>query len=222
MTSFSKNDLKCFVCGNISPQFMLRSTSCFGYSDLDMRPAPLKRDTINVWVHQCPYCGYASSSIADKTTVTVEFLQRPEYLSCEGIQFKSQLAKMFYQEYMIETHDAKPPFDLFNTMISAAWACDDATDDKNAVICRSRCLKLIDGVIENSKDRDEVIGLVLTKADLLRRTGRFDELEKEFGGIKIPDETLKTAIDFELKLAKAKDVSCHNLGEAFKDAGVEE
>jgi len=54
---FSRDEV-CAVCGAVSEQTGVLSTITFGPPDLDGRPAPLKRATIEWAIHRCPNGGY--------------------------------------------------------------------------------------------------------------------------------------------------------------------
>lgn len=63
MTTLASTSKKCLVCGTVSQFSALQSTNSFGYSDLDFRPAEMKRSTMPYWIQECPCCGYVSSDI---------------------------------------------------------------------------------------------------------------------------------------------------------------
>jgi hypothetical protein len=75
MTDIGEEIVTCAVCGRQTPQTILFSTSTFGAPDLDLRPPPMKRQTIEYWVQECPYCGYVASNISEADSRTRRFLQ---------------------------------------------------------------------------------------------------------------------------------------------------
>lgn len=53
--------------------------------------------------------------------------------------------------------------------------------------------------------------LIVLKADLLRRSGEFERLIKEYGGLTFDEEILNRTITLQIKLAHAEDDSCYTL-----------
>jgi hypothetical protein len=66
VTTFDQRDVRCGECGETSSQFVLTSTSSFGPSDLDTRPAEPARSTLWLEVQRCPDCAYCAADITEK------------------------------------------------------------------------------------------------------------------------------------------------------------
>lgn len=201
---------KCFICKTESRQTILASTNAFGSPDLDLRPPPMKRNTMHWWIQECPVCGYVSSNIDNRTKIKAEFLKTEEYLSCDSMNFSSDLAARFYKYYMINLADRKRDL-AFHAVLHAAWACDDAGDTKNAINCR----KLAILQLEKRTDKDE--NLKVQKADLLRRAGLFEELAAEYGGLKFKDEKMQKIIEFQLEKAEQKDSGRYTVADVLRN-----
>jgi len=58
MTTMYEQNVDCFFCGTSSQHGSISSSNTLGSSDLDTRPAEMKRSTICYWVQRCPSCGY--------------------------------------------------------------------------------------------------------------------------------------------------------------------
>ena len=101
MTIIRNFDQKCSVCAKSSPQPVLTSTNSFGYPDLDLRPPEMQRSTMGTWIHECPHCGYVAGSLEEESDISEDFLKGDEYLTCEGLDFKSDLSKLFFRSYLI-------------------------------------------------------------------------------------------------------------------------
>ena len=143
MSTFYVAEYKCAVCGETHEFRVIGSTNTFGGApDLDLRPPEMPRSTMGCWVQECPSCGYVSSSVDEDTTINAEFLKTPEYLSCDGIDFKSELAARFYKYYEISLHDGRLR-DAFFAILHAAWSSDDYQDDANAAHCRRLSLPVL-------------------------------------------------------------------------------
>ncbi len=95
----------------------------------------------------------------------------------------------------------------FFALLHCAWACDDA-EDELAVKIRKMALKTLPK-IDMNKD------LMMIKADLLRRTCQFDELIRQFSDISLNDELYDKIINFQLELARKKDVDCYTAGDVL-------
>ena len=104
----------------------------------------------------------------------------------------------------------KIPILLFFALLNAAWACDDEGDLENAIICRKKSLEFLDVLISENK---ESYGLMVQKADILRRSGEFDALIKEYENAEYPDELLNKIISFQLEKARIKDDGCYTVAD---------
>lgn len=169
------------------------------------------------WLQECPHCGFVARDI-EQTHVKVapDFLKSDEYLTCEGHDFKSDLAKRFYGHYLISKanniHDV-----AFYSLLHCAWVCDDNNDDF-AVDIRKLALKSLDKV--DAKNDDERDNLKLIKADLLRRSLQFDELIGEFKDVFFEDKIKNEVINFQLELAAKKDSGCYAIEDIPKKVTV--
>lgn len=212
MTTMYQDTVKCYVCGRESKQTVLGSTNSFGYSDLDLRPPEMMRGTMEYWAHECPYCGYIAKNIDLGTVVTAEWLARVEFINANNIEFESELAKRCYKEYLINLED-KNIYKAFAVILNAAWACDDAQDVGNAVLCRNLALDLIDELI---KKEDDPSTLMLQKIDLLRRSNQFNKALGEFSGIFMDKDLLQDILDFQLEKVKNHDNACYTVEDVKK------
>lgn len=212
MTTMYQDTVKCYVCGKESKQTILGSTNSFGSQDLDLRPPEMMRGTMEYWAHECPYCGYIAKNIDIGTVVTEAWLARVEFINANNIEFESELAKRCYKEYLINLED-KNIYRAFAVILNAAWACDDAQDIENAVLCRNLALDLIDELIEKEDDPST---LMLQKIDLLRRSNQFDKALGKFSGIVMDQDLLQDILDFQLEKAKNHDTACYTVEDVKK------
>ncbi len=215
MSTINQEFCKCAVCGKKSGYTVLCSTNSFGSPDLDLRPPQMKRGTMMWWVHECPHCGYVSSDVTDETSVTKDFLQTPKYKTCDGITFKSRLSTMFYKQHLINLCDNKKR-SAFYALLYAAWSCDDDLDTENAVYCRRLALPVLTEIID--QDPDDKEGLMLMKADIMRRAALFDDLIDQYSSVSFSDDMLNKILSFQLSLAKEKDTDCYTVSYAAEHA----
>lgn len=207
MTIINQFEKRCSVCGKTSMQPVLSSTNSGGYPDLDLRPAPMKRDTMNTWLMECPHCGYVAIRLENELEVSANLLKSDEYMTCDGHDFKSDLSKRFYRHYLISK--AKKDYrSMFFSLLHCAWTCDDA-DDRLAVEIRKKAADSID-LFE--ADGDEKDNLKIMKADLLRRSLQFDRVADEFNDFKSDDDLLNSIIRFQIERALMKDSACYTVG----------
>ena len=217
MTIIRDFDRKCAACGKTSPQPALMSTNTWGYPDLDLRPAPMQRDTMSTWLDECPYCGYVASNIEIEIELPKDFLKSDEYLTCEGNEFKSDLSKRFYRNYLISKANGDHESE-FQSLLYCAWTCDDA-EDELAVKVRKLALKSMDNT--DAESADEKRNLLLMRIDLLRRSLQFERVIEEFKDFKDDDEVFYSIIRFQLKLAVNEDSGCYTVEDVVKEFNLD-
>ncbi len=205
----------CAVCGKESEYPVIASTNAFGACDLDLRPPEMRRSTMHTWVQECTWCGYVSEDITklpagvNDAKVISDTLCTYDYIATEGKRFSSDLAIRFYRHYMLKKQQQSIR-GAFNSLVYAAWACDDAKDKANAVYCRELALEYLDILIaENQGDKN----LIVQKADLLRRSGHFDAVVKEYTGKALGSELLDKIIAFQIEKAKLGDDACYTVAD---------
>ena len=212
MSQVYPETVRCAVCGARSHQDTLVSTNMFGSPDLDLRPPEMKRSTMEYWVQECPICGYVAESLEDVPKIHAPFLKRDEYQSCLGLVFQSELAERFFKQYLIQLAE-KNRQKAFYAALHAAWACDDAEDVENAVLCRKYALAELDALLEQVQDET----LMVQRADLLRRAGLFEKVISEYEDISFVDDTLRRVVLFQVRRAYAQDTACYTVEDAMAE-----
>lgn len=207
MSNVNKVEKMCYVCRKTSKQDVLISTNRFGAPDLDLRPPIMERATMAWWIEKCPHCGYVASDLSEQTTITQEWLKNNQYVSCDNRNFANSLSASFYRQYLISVainnHES-----AFYAVLHAAWDCDDEEDVDNAIYCRKKALEeLSKFVVEDDKKET----FLLMRADLLRRSGQFDLLIKEYEGKIFSEEILNKIAAFQIEKAKEQDVACYTI-----------
>ncbi len=214
MTTTAMKSNKCSVCGAINEYTVLASTNQFGSPDLDLRPAPMQRYTMEYWYQECPNCGFISGEVSDPSDIDPEYLKSDEYRSCDGIHFTSELAKKYYRYYMVKKMDHFTS-KAFDALLYAAWACDDAKDHENAVLCRKKAVPIITELLDGYRHNDS--SFLIMKADILRRAGCFEQLLTEYQDVKFDDRLLDQILAFELDKAKQQDTACYRVIDVSPD-----
>ena len=212
MSTYSYTEYKCALCGEEDLYQILTSTNACGFPDLDFRPPEMQRSTMHYWVQECRNCGYVSNKLSDKTKLKKSFVKSAEYITCNGLkeEFLSELAVRFYKHAMIQC-ELKNYADAAQSYLNAAWASDDRDDEAMAVHCRNKVLECMACYAPTTEE----LGYndILRKADLLRRTKRFDELisfldSPEVQAVK--DKDYKKVLDFQRSLAMKGDTKCYS------------
>lgn len=212
MSQVMTEPVRCAACGKKSEQNILVSTNTFGSSDLDLRPPKMERSTMVYWVQKCPYCGYVAEQLDKIPKINAPFLKTDEYKKCLGLVFDSNLAKKFFQQYLIQVVE-KDAERSFYAALHAAWACDDAEDESNAELCRKYALVELDKLIEKTKDET----LIIRRADLLRRARLFDKVIEDYENKIYSDDLLNQIVTFQVNRAYAQDSACYTVEDATEN-----
>ena len=212
MTTIRDHTIKCPVCGREVSIYLIMSTNAMGYADLDLRPPEMQRSTMYQTTTMC-YCGNVFESMSKGGSK--ELIKSENYQNCDGIEFDSSKAIMFYRAYLIDKECN--PDDLvsnFFHILRAVWACDDY-DNKSASKMREIAINLMNQIIEDDETQERRNDNLLIKADLLRRSGQFEVLINQFKDIKFEDELYQQIIDFQIEKAREKDDSCYTVGDVI-------
>lgn len=212
MTTFQKlTNYQCGCCGFMTEQHILMSTSQGFASDLDGRPGELTRSTMPSWVQTCPNCTYCAPDIAKAEAGIQAFLNQSTYQSQRTNPDFPDLANQFLCASMILAHSGKNLHAAWQS-IFAAWCCDDAGQEQNALFCRNQALDLISRATRKEwLDRRVQLDSV-TRVDLLRRARRFPEALNELHRFQEidPDVFRQRVLMFEKTLIQNQDSASYS------------
>ncbi len=214
MSMITRESKTCVICGKEGKYPVIVSTNEFGARDLDLRPAEMRRSTMPAWVEECDSCGYVSHDVSklpkdvDDDTVKMILLSH-QYAFTEDRYFTSDLAVKFYKHYILN-RELKNHRGAFNSLVCAAWACDDADDKDNAAYCRKLAAEYVDTIFEQ-EGRDD--NLLLQKADMLRRSGCFDEVINQYSQASFENELFNKIARFQIEKAKLGDDSRYTVAD---------
>ena len=180
------------------------SSSSFG-CDLDMRPGGMIRSTLRYELQECPACGYVASAISIRPLFMKRYILSSEYRNCGGLEIKSELTRRFYKNYLLMLKEQKYE-KAFYSLLKCAWVSDDKKDSEMAAFFRDQCLELIEKLEKSEK-------IITLRADLLRRTGKYEEVIKEYSNLKLTDEMLNERVKFQVKLAYNRDNGCYTVAD---------
>lgn len=205
MSMYFDYKIKCGCCGTELIERRLVSSICLGGNDLDSRLAHRYRNTMNFWVHVCPYCGYVSNQLEKSIHGFEDIVKSKEYLDCDGIITNKELVKNFIRRAIICSKLGDLKSEAF-AYLHASWVCDDANEIETARILRIKSENILYKLIYLDK-QDNLDELLLIDIDLLRRTDQYEEVIHRSSDFveKIEDQRIKKALLFEVKKAKEKN-----------------
>lgn len=168
MTTLRAYPRVCGQCGRQSMQRQLASCSTFDEPDLDGRPAPMLRDTMQYWIERCPYCGYAAESIRKKPHISQAILSG--LIRAVGCMDSSPMLAQDFMGIALRYESKRDPKSAVRWSLCAAWVCDDDQNDSGALCAREWCLQRFSPLLAKGKKAARRQYAILY-ADLLRRTG---------------------------------------------------
>ena len=222
MTTLVNRPRTCTVCGTKSHQAEIRSASAFDHPDLDLRPSENQRSTIAHYLEVCPHCGYVAHRIAVKASVSEDLLKSESYLTCDGRRLPNELTRNFYRRYLLSKASGDN-LSAFFALLHGAWACDDAEESCDeaapaAFELRQMALCEVDSAISAITADSDREALLVVKADLLRRSGQFDEVLRQCPSWEFTRDIYHRMIRYQLYLAKRCDDRCHTVTEALQES----
>jgi hypothetical protein len=216
VSSFKDREFECSVCGEKSQQCVLDGTSRFGYYDLDFRPPRPYRDSMFMWIQECPSCGYCSRDISIPTMNAKNAISSKGYENREDFIIDSALKKQgnrtlrrLSNYIKIAQLDEKNE-EAFLGYLFSAWVCDDYNCDELAINMRLGALEMLDMVMLADRahlEKPLYWNYHCIKIDLLRRVGEFTEAKHEIekGTSSDSDESLKIILMYQNYLCDSHD-----------------
>ena len=215
MTTIYEEEVTCAVCGAKQTVQEMGSTSSFGPMDLDTRPPPLQRGTMEMWVHECVECGFVAPELGTAVQGDAQIVATAGYRAELAKAGRVRQASRFVCRSLLE----EAAGDLVTAgwrRLHAAWVHDDVADVEEAREQRLAALELFERA-RVGEPRDEVCrGRPLLLSDVARRAGEF---ERALGfcetGLKIAElpEFVTKLLAFQRDLVMARDAGCHSVAE---------
>lgn len=221
MTTRFEKHVKCANCGRERDIIVIGSTSSFGYSDLDTRPAPLARYIQEDLVDYCPDCCYASYNIEKITDEVKKVIDTKEYIDfIYSFPYNTSIRGYMGIGYInLKLGKFK---EAFHSFLEASWIYDDMSLKKRLKditnVGRDYSLNLFDKHLSNTEE----VALHLINLDQLRRNKDFDKAKERALGIlnkfssKLEDMERKI-VEFQLKLIEEKDTRVYTVENALND-----
>jgi len=200
----------CSVCGTASEHTIITETDPpQGVPDIDLRPDEPHRSYMKYWVMKCPECGYCHATLDMPFDGEREYLSSEEYTGFGGITGVSEKAGEMIQKALVcvKNHNFK---EAVQSYLYAAWILDDEKLGEQAKACRKAAVAVMDGHPAAFKN-DANFRLLM--ADLLRRSGDFDRVVREFEGTAFTSQLMTAIAFFEVNLASRGDADAHRADE---------
>ena len=210
MTSESQETIVCGCCGKRSDHWVLLSTNSSGSADLDQRPPEMERDTMEMWLQECPSCGYVAPSIDQGDEIDRANAASPEYRALVSGSFPSSLERRFRLRagLVAQRGDAES---AFSNALCAAWAADDHGTPERASEHRIKAASYVCGRAGVSLDTR------LRLLDVLRRSSRWEAADGLASELKSEEleYPFDAIIDFHLDKIAQRDGGCYTIEEAL-------
>ena len=201
-----EKEIVCAVCGERSVQTVVAEYDVdTSVPDLDMRPNGEHRSYLKYWVSECPHCGYCNASIDIPAKFSREYLESDKYKNAGG----SGLAEKFMKMSLV-CEKNKVYEEALKACMYAAWYYDDENDNEKAAECRKAAVRIYDLHKAAFAENPDITLIV---AELLRRSGDFDRVIRDYKGRMLPTMLLTTIAEFQVELAEKKDSACHRADE---------
>ena len=215
MTTTRVQTIACAVCATRSVHTLLTSSGAYGSYDLDLRPPPLLRHTMNLWLQQCPTCRYVNDRLDHRLGDAAAIVYSPEYRAIAQLDQEPELVQRFKRHALLL---ADQPLLSARALLHAAWVCDDHWQPELACACRDECADLMIGV-DYTALGEAGLRSQLVLVDVLRRARRVDEasdwIERLLEQAGLP-ESMSKVLHYERRLLQAGDVGCHEVEMALQ------
>lgn len=165
-------------------------------------------------IQRCPECGYAAYDLSEPAGAVATFVRSAAYQSMRANESVPELASTYLCRALIEER-AGAPADAGWAALSAAWACDDEASIEAAMYCRERAIELFRSAgASGARFASEAAAEHAILADLLRRTGRFDECQGEcMAGLAAAGELPEGLLELQIALVERGDTAAHSADE---------
>ena len=209
-----KEDTKiCGVCGQPVHVTIAQNLLTGGGSmDLDLRPAPEKRDTLKYQIQLCRKCGYCWPDIAK---------ERKHEKIAKVLNAKlafDDTAALFARAAEIEIADNAPSFASYMLYMKAAWVMDDLKNKKKSDEYRKLAIKQMELYMERDAIARTTGDNYLALIDVLRRIGDFEKAKRilSIAELYATESVLPQILAFQKKLIENKDSERYTTADALK------
>lgn len=210
MTTYMTLDVVCASCGKKSEQRALGSTSEFGSIDLDLRPSPMRRSTMDCWLQECPRCGWVAQDLGDKVGDERQIMSTRAYVSIREDNSIPKLARRFLCMSVIEAERGECAA-AFSEALYAAWVADDVGHRQGARDWRLKAAELL------RRKPIQTPELRVQLLDVLRRAGDWDGARAL--AVELKAEELANPMDrivaFQAEAIDREDTGCFTIAQVL-------
>jgi hypothetical protein len=218
MTTLFDSEATCGLCGTKSIHTAIGSTNSFGPSDLDLRPPPMKRDTMSYWLAECPKCHLICEDLESPPEGSSKIVSTSRYLSLATDKDVPDLCRMFRTwSYLADQIGMSTK--AATSLLYSAWAADDANDAGIAKGERIAAAARFTQLRNSAQPYPEQKGTAeLLIADLWRRAENWTlALQEANRGHEVADDPfIKRLCAYEARLIGARDTARHTVAEESK------
>lgn len=216
MTTYQTQVQVCCLCGTKNECSVLGSTNTMGSPDLDLRPAPMERDTMHSWFQECDSCHYVSVDLSRESENAKQIVASDEYSDLLSNLDLPQIARRFALCALLNAHDREI---AGTALLRAAWVCDDESNPELATGYRNQAADIL-LKLQPFEDGEDQATIATMLVDVLRRAGRFEQATKlanqmlKFKTVKRSD-VMAAVIKFQMSLINSKSSECRKVEEAI-------
>jgi hypothetical protein len=195
------------VCNGPAPP-PFRAPTPVGSPHHDLRPGAPTRSTLHHWIITCARCGAAAPDLAEIPVSARSVVGTPEYRSLAATA--PHYALPFLRWAALCRAEGRSDI-AADTMLAAAWAADDAADDKRATAWRLEAASLW-------RLRPVSDAAQLKLVDVLRRAGEFAAAKEACAKLQAcaQDENVLSVLAFQSARIAAKDKGRHMMSSALR------
>ena len=172
----------------------------------DLRSNSVDYMNLHSGLHHCTNCGYVFAE-GDKAPENASVIITTEaYKACDGIDFGEEITAEKYYKYALIQLQSESFYGAFYAFLFGAWICDDHKKNALSVMFRKKALEVFDMLWEKAEIKEQFF---LIRADLLRRTGDFETVIKDYSKFDSLNDDRIMIAQIQVMLAQKQDDSCH-------------
>lgn len=200
-------EVVCSVCGTKSSHTVITKIQADGVPDMDLRPPEPHRSSMELWVMECPECGYCNGNLETPFDAERSYFDSKEYKTLGGLKTENPIVSRFVKKALncLKNRDYA---EAVQSYLYGAWVCDDENNNEISEECRTEALN----IMENSNLSDDD-NFLLLRADLLRRNRKFDTVISDYSERFFEVPLMLLASQYQVKLAKNEDCAVHKMSE---------
>jgi hypothetical protein len=218
MTTLDLVTKTCANCGASGMYVQISSTNMFGAPDLDLRPPPRHRSTMDFWIEACSDCTYCASDISELAPGVVEIIGSDEYQRQFADPELPEQANRFLCHAMVQER-LEDFAQAGLSSIYAVWSLDDAEQVDHAKRYRQQAVSLLQQAKERGQEfADDADSEDAMLVDLLRRSEQFDLALATCDAVlaRNPDDVIASVVRFQKSLIAERNVDGYTIQDALQ------